>query len=216
MKPFLQPAGRPRVKICGITRERDARDAIELGAHALGFNLYPRSKRYVDLKNEAGWIGALPPHITKVAVMVNPSLAEAGEVFALPYIDMVQFHGDEDAGFCAHIAGLGLPFIKAVAVKDDSALRSLDGYYTRHILLDAWSPDAYGGTGKTIAPEVLRQLAADADGLQLILAGGLNPDNVRTAIDWARPHAVDVASGVESAPGLKDRGLMEAFIRAAA
>ncbi len=206
---------RTRVKICGLTNPQDAMDAIELGADALGFNLYTGSKRHVDLNKEAGWIRALPRHITKVAVMVNPSIAEAEAVFKLPFIDMVQFHGDEDEKFCAHFAELGLPFIKAVAVKDEASVRDLGRFGTPHILIDAWSPDAYGGTGRLIDAGLLEHLTAGTGGgFQLVLSGGLNPGNVREAIERVRPRAVDVASGVESAPGRKDKALMEEFIRA--
>ena len=99
VRPLEFPEGKcahPRVKICGITNPGDAQDAIELGADALGFNLYTESKRFVDLKKEAEWIRSLPPHVTKVAVMVNPTIQEAEAVFKLPFINMVQFHGDED------------------------------------------------------------------------------------------------------------------------
>lgn len=220
--PFIEPkfagdgkTALPRVKICGITNERDALDAIELGADALGFNLYTESKRFVDLNKEAGWMQSLPAGVTKVAVMVNPSIEEAEAVFKLPFIDMVQFHGDEDGEFCAHFARLGLPFIKAVAVKDGSSLGNLERFHTLHILLDAWSPEAYGGTGRSIDRDVLRFPAGGGGNkLKLILAGGLDPANVRDAIDRVHPHAVDVASGVESAPGRKDKMLMREFIRA--
>ncbi len=205
----------PRIKICGVTNERDALDAIELGADALGFNTYTGSKRFVDLKKEAEWIHSLPPEITKVAVMVNPAIEEAEAVFALPFIDMVQFHGDEDEEFCGHFARLDRPFIKAVAVKDETSVGNLGKFYTRHILLDAYSPGAYGGTGRLIDAGLLRHFSPGSGGdLQLILSGGLTPANVRNAIDRVRPHAVDVASGVESAPGRKDKALMREFIRA--
>ena len=208
-------SGRTRVKICGITNGQDASDAVELGADALGFNTYAGSRRFVDLNKEAEWIRELPAHVTKVAVMVNPTIAEAEEVFKLPFIDMVQFHGNEDEKFCAHFASIGLPFIKAVAVKDALSLRDLERFGTPHVLLDAYSPEAYGGTGRRIEAELLRNFTAgDAAGLRFILSGGLNPDNVREMIDSVHPHAVDVASGVESAPGRKDKGLVEKFIRA--
>lgn len=207
----------PRVKICGITNEKDARDAIELGADALGFNTYSGSKRFIDLGREGEWIQSLPKEITKVAVMVNPSREEAQAVLKLPFIDMVQFHGDEDGEFCADFAQIGIPFIKAVAVRDEASLHDLKRFSTPYILIDAWSPDAYGGTGKLIDPALLEDLPKiPADEIQIILSGGLKPGNVRQAIDRLHPHAVDVASGVESAPGRKDRALMDKFIRAAA
>lgn len=207
---------RTRVKICGITNRRDALDAIESGADALGFNLYPGSKRYIDLEKEQAWIRDLPPFVTKVAVMVNPGIAEAEAVLELPFIDMVQFHGDEDESFCAHFAGL--PFIKALRV-GGAALPGtglFQRFSTPCILIDSLSPGEFGGTGKQIGAEALEGFAPGSrDGGVLILSGGLNPSNVREAVRLVRPYAVDVASGVESAPGRKDKGLMRAFVLAA-
>jgi len=203
-----------RVKICGVTNEQDAEDAAALGADALGFNLYPGSKRYIDLKKESAWIRALPPFITKVAVMCNATIAEAEAVFDLTYIDMVQFHGHEDEKFCAHFANAGLPFIKAVAARDEAALKDLGRFGTNHILIDAWSPDAFGGTGRTIEAALLKQFTRDP-AHHLILSGGLTPSNVRAAVEGIFPYAVDVASGVEIAPGRKDKALIREFILAA-
>jgi len=205
---------RTRVKICGITNAQDAGDAVELGADALGFNTYTGSKRFIDLKKESGWIRELPPFVTKVAVMVNPTPAEAEAVFALPYIDIVQFHGHEDEKFCGHFAKLGLPFIKAIAVKDESSLDDIGRYGTPHILIDAYSPAEFGGTGRLIDAALLDGFARRHGNQRLILSGGLKPSNVRAAIERVRPYAVDVASGVETAPGRKDKTLMREFILA--
>ncbi|MGB8354098.1 MAG: phosphoribosylanthranilate isomerase [Chthoniobacteraceae bacterium] len=206
---------RTRVKICGITNPQDAADAVELGADALGFNTYPGSKRFIDLKRESEWIRSLPPFITKVAVMVKPTIAEAEAVFNLPYIDMVQFHGNEDEKFCAHFAGLGLPFIKAIAVKDETSLHDVGRFGTSHILIDAYSPSAFGGTGQLIDASLTGHFSQNqGEKFHLILSGGLKPANVRAAIDRIHPYAVDVASGVEIAPGRKDKSLMGDFILA--
>lgn len=207
---------RVRVKICGITNPGDAEDAVEFGADALGFNTYAGSKRFLDLQKAADWIRALPPFVAKVAVMVNPTIAEAEAVFRLPFIDAVQFHGNEDGKFCAHFAKLSLPFIKAVAVKDTDSLKNLERFGTPHILVDAWSPDEFGGTGRLIDAGLLEKFPAKNKGgsFHLILSGGLKPSNVRSAIERIRPYAVDVASGVESAPGRKDKALVREFILA--
>ena len=206
---------RTRVKICGITNPEDARMAVELGADALGFNLWPGSKRYIDLEKESGWIRELPPFVTKVAVMVNPSVADAEAVFALPFIDLVQFHGTEDGAFCAHFAKAGLPFVKAIAVRDAASLEAPGRYCTANILLDAYAAGAFGGTGRMIDLELAAGFVAAHPELSVTLSGGLNPGNVRTAIDRVRPYAVDVASGVEIGPRKKDRALVEALIRGA-
>ena len=205
---------RTRVKICGLTNAQDAGDAIELGADALGFNTYTGSKRFIDLKKESVWIRELPPFVTKVAVMVNPTIAEAEGVFALPYIDMVQFHGHEDGKFCEHFAKIGLPFIKAIAVKDEKSLEDVERYCTPHILIDAYSPAEFGGTGRLIDAGLVETFAREHGTHRLILSGGLKPSNVRAAMERVHPYAVDVASGVETAPGRKDRALMREFILA--
>lgn len=206
---------RTRVKICGITNLQDAVDAMEAGADALGFNLYPGSKRFIDLKKEKDWIGALPPFVTKVAVVVNPTLAEAEELFRLPYIDVVQFHGNETAEFCGHFAAQGLPFIKAIAVKDRASLDGVERFGTRHILVDAYAPGEFGGTGRMIDPALMKAVSEQVgDGFRLILSGGLKPSNVRVAVEQFRPWAVDVASGVESSPGKKDVSLISEFVLA--
>lgn len=205
---------RVRVKICGVTNIADARAAIDLGADALGFNLFPGSKRHIELDREAPWIRALPPLVTLVAVLVNVPLAEAQRVAEHPAIDLVQFHGDEDENYCAQFARLGQPFIKALRVRDASSLDQAGQFSTAHVLLDAHADQAYGGTGTALDPTLAAGAIRRFPELHVILAGGLRPDNVADAVRIARPYAVDVASGVESAPGRKDRARMAAFIAA--
>ncbi len=207
---------RIRVKICGITNRVDAEAAIELGADALGFNLYRGSKRFIDLAAESPWISDLPPFVTKVAVMVNPSAAEAGAVFEQSCIDLVQFHGAEDEMFCRHFAESGRPFIKAIALKEPGSVENVSRFCTPNILVDAYSPHAFGGTGYLIDLDLAAKFAASHSALRVILSGGLNPENVSEAIRRVRPYAVDVASGVESSdPRKKDRQRVAEFIRAA-
>jgi len=207
---------RTRVKICGITNREDAEMAVELGVDALGFNAWPGSKRFIDLKKEAAWIRDLPPFVTKVAVMVNPPVAEAEAVFALPFIDLVQFHGNEDEAFCAHFAKSGRPFVKAIALRDASSLENTGRFCTRNILLDAYAAGAFGGTGRLIDLELAGAFVAKYPDLSVTLSGGLTPDNVKKAIRRVRPYAVDVASGVEQEPRRKNRELVAAFVQAAA
>src|SRR6187402_3134536 len=135
-----------RVKICGLTSYDDARAAVEAGADALGFNLWPGSKRHIRLDEEATWIRLLPPFVTRVAVLVNAPMEEALRVAGNPAIDMVQFHGDEDEAYCAEFAGSGHPFLKALRVRDLASLENAPQYSTAHILLDADAGSAYGGT----------------------------------------------------------------------
>jgi phosphoribosylanthranilate isomerase len=209
-------SARTRVKICGITNREDAETAVELGADALGFNVWPGSKRFIDLRGEAGWLSGLPPFVTKVAILVNPTVAEAEAVFSLPFIDVVQFHGAEDEAFCRHFSERGLPFIKAIPMRNEASGGGVEHFGTPHVLLDAWSADAFGGTGKRIDLGLAAAFVARHKNLRVILSGGLNPGNVREAIRRVRPYAVDVASGVERGPRKKDRELMAAFIRGCA
>lgn len=205
---------RVRVKICGLTNEADARAAIELGADALGFNLWPGSKRHIDLERAAAWIGGLPPFVTRVAVLVNVPLEEAHRVAAHPAIDLVQFHGDEDESYCAQFAAGGRPFLKALRIRDAASLNHADRFSTASILLDADAGAAYGGTGRQLDPALGAEAGRRFPHLKFVLAGGLKPENVAAAVQVARPYAVDVASGVEAEPGKKDCGKMTRFFAA--
>lgn len=206
---------RTRVKICGVTNRADAEQAIALGADALGFNTFSGSKRFVDLQAEALWVRDLAPLVTKIAVMVNPTIEEVENVFRSRCIDVVQFHGDEDEAFCAHFAKLHLPFIKAVRVSGGADPPNLDRFHTRHVLLDAHVPGAFGGTGSLIDLEAAARLRKAHPDLAIVLSGGLTPGNVRRAVEVVHPFAVDVASGVEREPRRKDPELMRQFIASA-
>jgi len=210
-----ESAARVRVKICGLTSRENALEAIRLGADALGFNLHPGSKRYLTLDREAEWIGALPPFVTRVAVLVNVSLDEALQVAANPAIDIVQFHGDEDEAYCAKFAETGWPFIKALRLRDAAGIASATRFSTANLLLDANTGRAFGGTGTLIDLGLASECVRRHPSLRFTLAGGLKPENVADAVRVVKPYAVDVASGVESAPGIKDAEKMRAFIRAA-
>lgn len=203
---------RVRVKICGITTPADAEAAIDAGADALGFNGFPGSKRFLDLAAASPWMATLPPFVTRVAVLVNPTLAQAQAVLALPGVDRLQFHGDESPEFCEPFVAGG--FIKALAARDRASLRQAGCYGTASILLDAFVPGAYGGTGSLIDLELAAAFVRENPGLRVILSGGLTPDNVAAAVRAVRPHAVDVASGVESQNCKKDPVRMRDFIAA--
>lgn len=205
---------RVRIKICGITTPEDAEAAIEAGADALGFNGFKGSKRYIDLAASANtsWMAQLPPFVMRVAVLVNPGAEEVGALLAQPGIDVVQFHGDETPAFCEPFCRHG--FIKAVAARDKAALQASRRFATRTLLLDAWVPGAYGGTGQLIDLPLAADFVAANPDARIILSGGLTPENVAGAIEAVRPWAVDVASGVEAAPGRKDVAKMRAFVEA--
>ena len=198
-----------RVKICGITNPEDARAAIEAGADALGFNGFPGSKRYIDLEAASQWIVVLPPFVSRVAVLVNPTLEEAEAVSALPGIDAIQLHGHETAEMCMQLAGRG--FIKSFPARQEF-LADVESYKAGSILLDAYVPGEFGGTGRLADLEFARLFVKEHADIKVILSGGLTPENVAHAIKQVSPYGVDVASGVESEPRRKDFSLMKAFI----
>ena len=214
---FLAPVpGRVRVKVCGVTHPEDAATAVALGVDALGLNFYPGSPRCLDPERDGVWIRELAGVVARVAVLVNPPREEIDRLFAARLVDAVQLHGDEDAAFCQSLAQAYIPFAKALRVRGEESLRSAGVFHTPWIVLDAYDPRAYGGTGQTadwtLAARAVRE--GKGDGYKVILSGGLHPGNVAQAIAQVRPFAVDVASGVEKSGDRrrKDRGRMEAFL----
>jgi len=203
------------VKICGITNEPDALAAIEAGADALGFNLVRQSKRYIDIESAAGWINKLPKQICKVAVMANPTLEEAFRISRLPFIDALQLHGNESPEFCRRLAEAGLRFSKALPVADSKSLVDVADFFTDTLILDTASGGEFGGTGKAFPWTFARPFVQKNPNLKVILAGGLNPENVAEAIREVRPCGVDVTTGVEASAGQKDDCLVKAFVWAA-
>jgi phosphoribosylanthranilate isomerase len=212
---IVRPSARVRVKICGITNREDAEAAIAAGADALGFNLFPGSKRGLALDEHAGWIAGLPPFVTKVAVLVNAPLAEALRVAQHPAIDLVQLHGNEDADYCAALAKTGRPFIKALRLRDAAEIAGAAQFSTPHLLIDAHVEGEFGGTGTALDLDLAAAFVRRHPGRQVLLAGGLTPENVGAAVRAVQPFAVDVAGGVETEPRRKDATKMRAFILAA-
>jgi phosphoribosylanthranilate isomerase len=210
-----QGSDRLLVKICGITNEADALAAIEAGADALGFNLVPRSKRYIEIDAAAHWIPKLPREIRKVAVMADPNWEDACRIRQFGFINALQLHGNESPEFCRRLCDAGVAFAKAVPVTASKSLADLPNYFTDTIILDSSAGGRFGGTGKPFpwkfAPEFVRHHPR----ITVILAGGLNSENVAEAVKLVRPRGVDVTTGVESAPGKKDHRLLKAFVEAA-
>lgn len=198
-----------KVKICGITTLEDARTAIDAGADALGFVFFPRSPRHIFPEQAAAIIRHLPPFVQTVGLFVNEEAATVNETADHCGLDLVQLHGDETPDYCA---GVRRRVIKALRIREITCLEPMQQYRVSGFLLDAWSPDAYGGTGRTFNWEVA---ACAAQANRVILAGGLTPANVAEAIRQVRPYGVDVSSGVESAPGRKDAAKVREFIRIA-
>jgi phosphoribosylanthranilate isomerase len=208
------PSNRTAVKVCGIIREEDAIAAIDSGADILGFNTWTGTKRYLDLEKNASWLAALPSSTLRVALLVNAPLEFAARVAAMPFIDAMQIHGDEDAAECARIAALGKPIIKALRAKDPAVASAAGQFSTRHVLLDAHVPGAYGGTGARVDVELARDFRLRNPDLIVWLAGGLRPENVGDAVRFVRPAVVDVSSGVESEVAHKDPAKMRALVDA--
>jgi phosphoribosylanthranilate isomerase len=198
------------VKICGITSVADGHAAAEAGADAIGLMFYEGSPRQVTLPTAAQIARELPPFIIKVGVFVN-----APEEFVLRAVtecglNIVQFHGDESPEYCAQFPVMT---IKAFRIRDAGSLQALPNYWTDAWLLDACATDKLGGTGEKFNWDLA--IEAQKLGRPIFLAGGLTPENVGDAVRQARPYAVDVSSGVESAPGKKDIQKMRAFVKAA-
>ena len=200
-----------RVKVCGITTREDALLAAELGAAALGFVCWPGSPRFVEPESVAAIAGVLPPFVTTVGVFVNQARATVSRVVERTGIQVVQLHGDEGAD---DWVGFERSIIKAIGVGASFNAGSLQAWPEAiTVLLDTADEARRGGTGRTIDWDMARQVAATR---RTILAGGLRADNVAEAIRHIRPYGVDVSSGVEARPGVKDRDRLTAFMRAVA
>ena len=199
-----------RVKICGITNEADALAAIDAGANLLGFNFYEKSPRRIDEAEAAKIRAQLQKKVKAVGIFVNAPTVEVVAVCKLLKLDFAQLHGDETPETVAEMAR-SLPVFKAFRVEPDFPLGTLDEYPEAFaFLFDAALTGQYGGTGRTTDWDVARRAAKSR---RIILAGGLNVENVAAAVRIVRPYAVDVASGVESKPGKKDHGRMREFIQ---
>lgn len=197
---------RTRIKICGITRMEDLRAAVDLGADALGLVFYPPSPRFLEISQAAQLARAAPPFVTTVGLFVNAEAAVVRRVLASVPLQLLQFHGDEDAAYCGQF---GLPYIKAARVRPGFDLVEYATAFPQAsgLLLDA-HVEGYGGGGETFDWKLIPRTMP----LPLILSGGLDAANIAAAISAVRPWAVDVSSGVESAKGIKDAAKMAAFI----
>ena len=198
------------VKICGITCVEDAVLATDAGADAIGLMFYEHSPRHISLADAAAIHRALPPHIARVGVFVNPSEGDVTEAIAACGLTILQFHGDESPAFCRQFP---LMTVKAFRMKDATSLAALPDYPTDAWLLDAHVSGALGGTGASFNWDLAVQ--AQKLGRPIFLAGGLTPENVAEAVRRVQPFAVDVSSGVEGAPGKKDAAKIRAFVAAA-
>lgn len=199
-----------KIKICGITRAEDAEAAVEAGADAVGFMFFEGSSRYVTPETARTIISYLPPFVAKVGVFVNAARDTITRTIQETGIDTLQFHGEEPPEACR---GFGLKTIKAFRVQGKDMLALMPRYDVDAWLLDSFVTGQRGGTGVTFNWELA--VHACSLGTPVILAGGLNPDNIDRAVQQVQPFGVDVSSGVESAPGKKDAALIAAFIQRA-
>lgn len=197
-----------RVKICGLTRKNDVEATLRAGVDAIGFIL-AQSPRKVDLDTAKKLACCIPPFVSVVAVVKNPTIEFLNEVIKSKIFDMIQFHGQEDPNL---IYDCPLKTIKAIPLKDKKDLKAISRYahVANFFLFDAKAGSISGGTGKTFDWRIIKGLDT---GKPFILAGGIGPENIEEAIEFVNPHAIDVNSAVESSPGIKDEkkiyGLME-------
>jgi phosphoribosylanthranilate isomerase len=201
-----------RIKICGITRFEDALAAIDAGAHALGFVFHSGSPRFVRTEQAASIIKSLPPFVQTVGVFVNRSREEIVRTAISTGINVIQLHGDERPEDCE---GYNLPVIKAVRLEHNGSLSEVKLFRTQGVLVEANVDGQWGGTGVPLDWETLsNRLREDGSSLGdgLVLAGGLNPSNVANAVKIVRPYAVDVSTGVEDMPGIKNHRKIRDFI----
>lgn len=204
---------RTRIKICGITRVEDALICAQYGADAIGLVFYDKSPRNVTIAQAKAIVAALPPFVSVVGLFVNAQLNAIQMAISQLHLDVLQFHGDETPQDCERAcAQFNLPFYKAVRVNSDTNLLQycLDYSQAQALLLDAYSDAGYGGTGQTFDWNLIPQNLPKP----VILAGGLNADNVADAIRRAQPYAVDVSGGVEHSKGIKDAAKIAAFMQA--
>ena len=197
-----------KVKICGITNISDAYSAAECGVDALGFIFYPKSQRYVAPAKAKEIIQKLPPEITRVGVFVNHEIQEVKEIVQFCSLNLIQLHGDESPEYCGQFPMSSL--VKAVSCQTEEEIQELKNYPVAAILMDAREAGHYGGTGKN---SDWRLAIKVKETHPLILAGGLNRENIREAIERVRPQAVDINTGVETSPGKKDPGKIREIVK---
>ncbi len=196
-----------KIKICGITQYEDARIACNLGVDALGFIFFKKSPRYIEPAAAGEIIRRLPPFVSRVGVFVNESTDRIIDAARLAMLDTIQLHGEETVEQCREIP---YPVIKSFSVNSQSDLSLLETYQVAGYLLDTWDRNVRGGTGRTFDWSVAERASRTYH--RVILAGGLGPTNIQEALDTVHPYAIDVNSGVEIKPGVKNPHKMRDLI----
>lgn len=212
LERFLNPSD-VSLKICGVTLRDDAERLVALGVDAIGVNFWPRSKRFLAPEN-AGWLHDLAGRILRVGVFVNEPTDLPLRLVREGFLDVVQLHGDESPEDTVPYQESGAPFFKAIGVKTRDDLDRVADFGARAILLDAHAPDVYGGTGETFDWNVAMDFKSRHPDLPMILAGGIVPENAALAAAAVHPAALDVASGAEISPGIKDFRKVTALLAA--
>jgi phosphoribosylanthranilate isomerase len=192
-----------KVKICGLTNYEDAAAAMDMGADILGFNFYPESPRFVTPEKATEIIKKLPAFVDIAGVFVNDSFDKIREIIDRCQLGWIQLHGDESPQFCQVFLSLNVKTMKALRVRDQADIDRANSFFTDAILLDAFHPERYGGTGLTFDWNIIGHI-----GKRVFLAGGINPDNAAAAIEMG-VYGIDVCSGIESQPGRKDHKKMK-------
>lgn len=192
-----------KVKICGLTNYDDAAAAVDMGADLLGFNFHPESPRFIASEKAAQIINKLPAFADIAGVFVNHSFEKVSEIIELCQLDWIQLHGDETPKFCQSFRSFNVKTMKAIRVRKQADIEGAEDFFTDAILLDAFDPKKYGGTGLTFDWNIIGHINK-----RVFLAGGINPDNAAKAVELG-VYGIDVCSGIESRPGKKDHKKMK-------
>ncbi len=211
---FPLDSGRVAVKICGVTVADEAEAITAAGADAIGVNFWQGSKRHLSLNQAIPWLRELEGRVIRVAVVVNAADDELRQIADSGAVDWIQLHGGETLDRVESLMREGIAVFKALGVKDHSMLEQAISFPSPTLLLDAYAPGVYGGSGHAMDWTLGAEAVKRCSDRQIVLAGGLTPDNVAIAVRQVRPAAVDVASGVELSPGKKDLGKVREFIAA--
>ena len=196
------------IKVCGLTNREQVKDCVDLGVNWLGFNCYPQSKRYILPEKIRELLDVVPVYVKTVGVFVNESVQKVNQIMEYTGMQLVQLHGDESPGYTN---ALNYEYIRTFRVSEDFQPNQISHLPMNYFLLDSFHPNFYGGTGKSFNWQIAKKTKKFG---RLILAGGLSPENVQEAITIVRPFGVDVCSGVESVPGVKDLKRVATFIAA--
>lgn len=201
------------LKICGVRMREDAERLVELGVDAVGFNFWPKSKRYLA-PEDGRWMKWLGDDILRVGVFVNEASDLPFRLFGDGMIDVVQLHGDEAPRAVSRFTAAGIPVVKALGVKDEDDIEKAGEFAADALLLDAHAPVVFGGTGQTFDWGLAKAFMEKYPAMPVILAGGITPENADDAVKVVRPAVLDVASGAEISPGVKDFEKVKALLSA--